>query len=172
MRRREKGFSIISIAVVIMIAGMVAAGAGMTALQVIKGTERNENQARVIQQAHNLGRWFTRDALAAENITFGDNPDTGDDEFVTIYWKDWQSGGTLDIRYILIDDNDSLKKVEREQIKRDIDGAVTENNTTMIADSIYSANVSQQENTWILNIETHWGGRSSIQEYKITKRLT
>lgn len=172
MRRREKGFSIISIVVTVTIASMVAAGAGMTALQVIKGTERNENQARVIQQAHNLGRCFSRDALAAESISFGDNPDTGDDEFITLYWKDWQSGETFDIRYVLIDDNDSLKKVERKHIKRNIDGAVTENTTTMIADSVYSANTSQQENTWILNIETRWGKKSSIQEYKITRRLT
>jgi Tfp pilus assembly protein PilE len=172
MRRREEGLSIISIVVTIAIGGMVAAGASMTALQVIMGTERNENQARVIQQAHNLGRWFSRDALASENISCNDNPDTGDDEFISLYWEDWQSGETYDIYYILIDDNDSLKRVERKRIKHNIDGAVTENTTTMIADSVYSANISQQENTWILNIETRWGERSSIQEYKITRRLT
>ena len=114
MRRQEEGLTLISLAVVVAIAAMIAVGAGMTSLQVIRGTERNEDHARVTQQAHNLGRWFTCDALASENITAGDDPETGDDEeLLTIYWKDWESGDVYDIRYIWLDDVDSLKKIKR-----------------------------------------------------------
>ena len=162
----------VSVAVAMLIASMVAAGAGMTSIQIIKGTERNENRAKVTQQAHNLGRWFSRDALMAANITAGDDPGTGDDEeFITIYWKDWESGDTFDIRYIWLDDVDSLKKVKRNQVKRDKDGAVIDSVTSLIADSIYSANLSQQDNMCILNLEARSGQNSSVQEYKITKRL-
>ncbi len=171
MRRQEKGFGLISLAVAVAIAAMIAAGAGMTTIQVIRGTERNEHQARVTQQAHNLGRWFSRDALMAENITAGDDPETVDDEFITIYWREWISGDTYNIRYIWLDDVDSSKKVQRNQVKRDKDDAVTENITSLIAYSLSSANLSRQDNTWILNLETCSGQKSSIQEYRATKRL-
>jgi len=162
---------LISLAVTIAIAAIIAAGAGMTAVQVIRGTERNEDHAQVIQQAHNLGRWFSRDALMSEEITAGDDPETGDDEFITICWKDWESGDTFDTRYLWLDDVDSLKKVKRNQVKRDKDGAVTENATSFIAYGIYSANLSQQDNAWVLNVDASSGQKSSVQEYKVTKRL-
>lgn len=172
MRRREKGFGLISLAVAIAISAIIAAGAGMTSMQIIRSTERNENHVEVVRQAQNLGRWFSRDAQMSENITAGDNPGTADEEFITLYWKDWESGDMFDIRYLWIDRADSLKRIKRNQVTRDRDGDVTENITSLIADSIYSANLSQQDNTWILNIETRSGQKSSVREYKITKRLS
>jgi Tfp pilus assembly protein PilE len=171
MRRKEKGFGLISLAAAIAIGSLIAAGAGMTCLQIIKGTERNNNRAEVIQQGHNLGRWFSRDALMAEDITAGNDPETGDDELLSIYWKDWESGETYDIRYIWLDDVDSLKRLKRNQVMRDKEGTLAENITSLIACSIYSANLSQQNDTWILNLETHSGNRSSVQEYRTAQRL-
>jgi len=171
MRKKEKGFSIVSVVAAIAVASLVAAGAGMTSMQIIKGTARNEDHAEVVRQAQNLGRWFSRDALMAGNITAGDDPETGDDELLTIYWKDWESGDTYDIRYIWLDHVDSLKQLKRNQVMRDKDGAVVENTASLMAHSIYSANLSQQDNTWILGIETHSGSKQSVKEYKITKRL-
>ena len=168
---QEKGFGLIGLAVAVAIAALIAAGAGMTTIQVIKGTERNEHHARVTQQAHILGRWFSREALMAENITAGDDPGTVDDEFLTLHWREWISGDTYNIRYIWLNDADSLNKVQRNQVKRDKNGAVTENKTSMIAYSLYSANLSRQDNTWILSLETRSGQKSSIQEYRVTKRL-
>ena len=169
MRRKEKGYGLLSLAVAVAIAAMIAAGAGMTSLQVIRGTERNEDRAKVTQQAHNLGRWFTRDALTSGNITAGDDPETGDDEeFLSIFWKDWESGDIYDIRYIWLDDADSLRKIMRTQLK---DGDTTENITALIAVNIYSANLSQQGNTWNLNVETRSGQKSLVQEYRTTKRI-
>ena len=172
MRRQEKGYSLLSLVTAVAIAAIIAAGAGMTSIQFIKGTERNEDNAKVTQQAHNLGRWFTRDALASGNITLGDDPETGDDEeFLTICWKDWESGDNYDIRYIWLDDINSLKKLKRSQVIRNKDGAVIGSKAQTMADSIYSANFSQQGSTWILNLETRSGQESSVQEYRITQRI-
>jgi len=171
MRRKERGYSLISTVVAIAIVSMVVAGAGVTSMQVITGTERNEDHSEVVQQGHNLGRWFSRDALMAESIDAGDDPGTGDDELLTIYWKDWESGDDFQIRYLWLDDADSLKLLKRNQVKRDKDDNVTENTTSLIAQSVYSADLSQQDNTWILNLETHSGKKISMQEYRITKRL-
>jgi type II secretory pathway component PulJ len=171
MRRKEKGFGLISLAVALAITALIAAGAGMTTVQIMRGTERNEEHAEVVRQAHNLGRWFSRDALTASDIIAGDDPETGDDELLTIWWKDWENGETFDIRYILLDYVDSLKQIKRNQVMRNKDGSVAENTTLLIANSIYSANLSQQDNTCTLNIETRSGQKSYIKEYKITKRL-
>jgi hypothetical protein len=171
MRREEKGFGIVGLAAAIAIAALVAAGAGMTSIQIIRGTERNEDHAEVVRQAQNLGRWFSRDALMAGNITAGDDPETGDDELLTLYWKDWESGDTYDIRYIFLDHVDSLKQLKRNQVMRDKDGIVVDDTTSLMAYSIYSANISQQDDTWILNVEAHSGPKQTVREYKITKRL-
>lgn len=151
--------------VVALVIASIVAAAGMTALQIIKGNDRNQNHARVIQQAHNLGRWFSRDALSAWEIT------TGEDELIAIFGRDWESGDTCDISYILSDDVSSLKKVYRNRVKRNIDGVITENVTTLIADSLFSANITQQDDTYILDIETRWGEKRAVREYKITRRL-
>ena len=171
MRQRESGYGIVGLAATIAVAALIEAGAGMVTLQIIKGTARNEAHADVVRQAQNLGRWFSRDALAAESITAGDNPETGDDELLTIHWKDWESADTYDIRYFLIEDADSLKQVKRNQVVCDKDGGVTGNTTSLMAINLYSANVSQQDETWTLSIETHSGQKQTAQEYKITKRL-
>ena len=171
MRRKEKGFGVITLTVTIAVAAIIALGAGMTIIQVIRGTERNEEYAEVVRQSQNLGRWFNRDALTTENITIGDNPGTGDEEFLTIFWRDWESGETYDIRYLWLDDADSLKQVKRNQVMRDKDGAIIESTTSLIANSIYSANISQQDSAWTLCVEARSGQRSETREYKITKRL-
>ena len=80
-------------------------------------------------------------------------------------------GDTFDIRYLWIDDVDSLKQIKRKQVTRDSYGAVTENFTTLMAFGLYSANVSQQDDTWIMCVEARSGEKSSLQEYKVTKRL-
>ena len=169
MIRQEKGSSLINLTVSLAIAVLIAAGAGITAVQILKGTERNENHARETQQTHNLGRWFSRDALMAENITAGDNPETPDDELLSMYWREWTSGDTYNVRYIWLDDFDSLKKVMRNQVTHDKEGTVTENKTSLIAHSISTANLSQQANTWVLNNEINQPNHC-MHEYRAAKR--
>ncbi len=171
MRRKEAGFGLITVAVVVAITAMIAAGAGMTTIQIIRGTERNEEHAETVQQAHNLGRWFYRDAMTAENITAGDDIGTGEDELLSIYWKDWESGEYYDIRYIWLDDVDSLYKIKRNQVTYTKDGSVAENTTSLVAFGIGSANLSRQDSTWTLNVIACSGQKSSAQEYEITPRL-
>ncbi len=171
MKRQEKGFALIDLAVSIAIAAIITAGAGMTTVQIIKGTERNENHATVIRQAHNLGRWFSRDALTAANVTAGDDPETADSELMTIFWKDWESADIYNISYIWLEGSDSLWQIKRREVMRDMDGAVVNNTTTLIANGIYSANLTQQDDTWILDIETRSGQDSSALEFKVAKRL-
>jgi len=169
--KKERGFGLITLVIVIAISAMIAAGAGMTTIQIIKGTERNEDHIQAIRQAQNLGRWFSRDAMMSENITAGDDTGTSDVELLTSYWKDWENGDTFNVHYLCFDDVDSLMQIKRTLITRDKDGAITENITTLVAFGIYSANLSQQDDTWIMSVEARSGQKNAVQEYRVTERL-
>ena len=43
MKRNEKGFTLINLAVVIAISAIIAAGAGMTTAQIIQGSQRSND---------------------------------------------------------------------------------------------------------------------------------
>lgn len=171
MQKGEAGFGMLTLVVVVALSAIIAAGAGMTTIQIFKGTDRNEDHIQTIRQAQNLGRWFSQDAMMAENVTAGDDTGTSDVELLSIYWKDWENGDTFDTRYLWVDDADSLKQIKRTQVTRDIDSVITENFSTMVAFGLYSANVSQQDNTFIMSVEARSGEKSSLQEYKVTRRL-
>ncbi len=171
MKRDERGFSLIILAVAVAISAIIAAGAGMSTVQIITGTQRNNDHATVIRQAQNLGSWFSRDVLTAQTINATDDLGTADDEFVIIYWKDWESGDTHDIRYVWFDDAGSLKYLQRKQITRDKNGIETGNTITLVAGNIYSANLTQQANIWCLSVETRSGQKSLTREYKISQRI-
>jgi len=172
MRKEEKGLSSVSLVVAVAVAAIIAVGAGITVTQILMGTDRNEQHIEAVRQAQNLGRFFSRDAMMADDITAGDDLETADEELVSMYWKDWANGDTCNVRYLWLDDVDSSKRVKRNVLERDKDGIVTDNTTTIIAYRIYSANITQDNDTWILNVETDLGSRNLLREYKVTDRLS
>lgn len=171
MRRDEGGFALINLAVAIAISAVIAAGAGMTTAQILKGSQQNSDWMTAVRQAQNAGYWVSQDALMAQDINISDDPETADEEFIIISWKDWETGDTHDIRYLWLDSADSLKKLKRKQIIRDKDGLTTGNITTLVADNIYTADLSWQDGAWRLSVEAHSGEKSLTREYEISQRL-
>jgi len=171
MKKGESGFTIIEVLVAIFISAIIVTGAGMTTIQIIKGSQHSSDWTTAIRQAQNVGYWVSYDALMAQTITIGDDPETGDDEFIIVAWKDWESGDTHDIRYVWLDSADSLKKLSRKQVTKDKDGVEIGNKTTFVADNIYTATLSWQDGAWTLSVETHSGDKSVSREYKINQRL-
>lgn len=171
MTHGEKGFSLITLVVIMAISALIACGAGMTTIMIIRGTERNIGHSETVQQSHSLGRWFSRDATASSNITPGDDAGTAEEELATLCWNDWESGGYYRIRYIWLDDVDPLKKITRNEIQYDVGGGVADSIVNLVACGIYTANLTQQGDTWILSVEARSGEKSSIQTYEINPRL-
>jgi len=68
MRRGEKGFSIIEMALACSISALLAAAAGMTILQAAKSASGSKAHLSVVSQVHSAGYWIGRDALMAESI--------------------------------------------------------------------------------------------------------
>jgi hypothetical protein len=64
-----------------------------------------------------------------------------------------------------------LKTVFRRQVIKDAAGSPVKTSNTLIADNIYSANLTQGAVSWLLSVEAQSGGKSETREYEIIKRL-
>ena len=171
MKRNEKGFTLISLAMVIAISAIIAAGAGMTTAQIIRGSQSTNDWATAVRQAQNVGYWVSRDILIAQTVNVTDDLGTADIEFTLMFWKDWETGETYDTRYVWLDSADSLKKLKRKQLIYDKDGEPTGEKTTLVADNIHTANLSSDNGTWSLYVEARSGEKISAKEYEIGQRL-
>ncbi len=171
MKRSEKGFTVIEVIVAVAIAAIIALGAGMTTIQIMQGSQQSSDWTTVVRQAQNVGYWVSEDALKSQTIDIGDDPETGDNEFIIIYWKDWEVGDTYEINYVWLDSADSLKMLKRKQITRDKDGVVISNKTTLVADNIYTATLSEESGRWRLSVEVRSGDKSVTREYEVSQRI-
>jgi len=171
MKRGEKGFTTIEVLVALAIVALITGGAAMSTVQIIQGAERTSDHMIAIRHAQSVGYWLSNDAMIARNIDIGDNPETGDDEFITVYWKNWENGDTHEIRYIWLDSSGGLKKLNRNHVTRNKDGVETDNRTAFVADNIYTASLSEQDGGWRLNVEARSGAKSETREYEISKRI-
>ena len=170
MKQSEKGFTAIEFIVGISIVALIALGAGAGTLQIIKSSQRSNDHTIAVRESQRVGYWVSEDALMSQKIEIGDDPGTGDVEFISVYWKDWQIGNTYEIRYIWLDSVDSLKKLKRKQLVRDKDGVEIEQKATLIADNIHTANLSEQSGGWRLSVEARSGGNTETREYEISQR--
>ena len=171
MKRYEKGFTLIEVLVATAIMAMIGAGVTTTAGQIINGSQRNNDWATSVRHAQNIGYWVRQDALMAQSVNVTDDPETTDVEFIILDWKDWETGDTHNIRYILLDSADSLKKVQRKELTRDNNGVEIGNDTTFIADNINTANLSEQDGAWRLSVEAVSGMKNSAKTYRIGYRI-
>jgi prepilin-type N-terminal cleavage/methylation domain-containing protein len=170
MNPGEKGFTFVEMAVAAAVVALVALSAGMSVSQIISVSERNTDLTTAVHQVQNVGYWVSQDLLMAQTANATDDTGTADEEFIIAFRKDWETGDTFDIRYIWIDSAYSLKKLRRQQVTRDKDGALTDNKTTLIADNIYTANLSWQSGIWGLSVEARSGGKNVVKEFEINRR--
>ena len=167
----EKGYSFIDVIIAVSISALLAVGAGMTTAQIFRSTRLNSDWNIALRQAQSVGQWVSQDALTVSTIDIGDDPETGDVEFISLFWKDWENGDTYDTYYLWFDSANSLKQLKRRQVTRDINGAITGDPTVLVADNIYAATLTPQTNSWRLTVETRSGSRSVTREYEISQRL-
>jgi len=171
MRRSEKGSIFINSLLAIAISAILAAGAGITISQMTTVTQSNNDRMTAVRQIQNVGYRFSQDAPMAQTVTAEDDPETTDTEFIILYWKDWETGDTYDIRYIWHDSTNSTKRLTRKQVTHDKDGVEIGNETTLIAFNIHTASLSWQDGAWRLSVEAYSEEKVLTREYKITQRL-
>jgi type II secretory pathway component PulJ len=167
----EKGFMVINMIAAVVISSIIAIGAGMTTAQIITRSKCNEEHTTVIRQAQNIGFSVSEDMVMARMVANTDNAATPDVEFITIVWKDWETGYKHDIRYIWSNPADSQKKVIRTYTIYDESGLEISSKNTLLADNIYSANLTQQNDAWRLTVEARSGEKNAVREYEINQRV-
>ena len=170
MKQKEKGFTIIELSVLIAIVALITLAASMSVFQVIKITRLNIDWTTSVRQAQNVGDWISEDILSVQSANASDDPTTTDIELVFMSKKDWETGESFDIRYIWSDSVGSVKKLKRLQLTQDKNGVPTDSTTTLIAENIYSANLSSQSGIWLLNVEARSGDRATTREFEIDQR--
>ena len=171
MKGNEKGFTIIEVLVATAITAMIGAVVAMTAVQIINSSQRNNDWATAVHYTQIIGYWVRQDALMAQSVNATDDPETTDVEFIILDWKNWETGDIHHIHYMLLDSADSLKKVKREEVTYDNNGVEIGNKTTLIADNINTANLSEQDGVWRLSVEVASGMKNSDKTYRIGYRV-
>jgi prepilin-type N-terminal cleavage/methylation domain-containing protein len=167
----EKGFTAIEIIVAMSITSVLAIGIGMGSVQIIKGTQRNRDWTTAMRQAQGLGYWISQDALMVNTITVGDDVDTPEEEFVSLFWKDWETGDTSRTRYIWFDSTESLRGLTRSEVVYNNVGTQVSDTSTVVADNVYSAVLAVGTDAWRLSVVTKSGQRTVSRDYDISRRL-
>lgn len=90
MKRNERGFTLIELTIVIAIIALIAGGATMSIIQVVKGNERSNNHMTAVRQVQNAGFWISRDTQMAQVITTDDDTGTAETEVLTLTWVGWE----------------------------------------------------------------------------------
>jgi len=171
MKRSERGFTLIELIVATAIVALIAGAASMATFQVITGTERSNNHMTVIRQVQNAGYWISQDALMAQSIVTGDDPETPELEFITLKWTDWENGDVHKIAYTFEDMPGGLKKLKRQHLIYDADGVEIGDTMTFVAECIVgSASFSEQDGVWKLSIGAHSVTETETREYEVNPR--
>lgn len=166
IKRDQRGFTLIELLVVIAIVALIAGAATMATFQVINVTKSSNDRMTVIRQVQNAGFWISHDTLMAQNIVTVNDPETSEDEFITLHWANWENGEVHKIVYTFHDMADGLKKLKRTHR---IDDVVSEQ--TLVAEYIDSASFSEQDDIWKLTIQARSGTETETREYEINPRV-
>lgn len=90
MKPSEHGFTLIELLIATAIVALIAGAAGAATLQLFASTKRSNDHMTAVRQVQNAGYWISRDALMAENVVIGDDPETEELlEFLTLTWTEW-----------------------------------------------------------------------------------
>ena len=177
MKRGERGFTFIELLVVMAIVALIAGAATMSIFQVINVTRSTNDHMTVIRQAQNAGYWISRDALMAEHMIVGDDPETT--FFLKLTWTEWGFGEDSiyhSVTYSLQDLSGGIGKLVRQYLIYDDLGVEIGNTTTFVAEYIYYTD--DLENTMVeytnlvltAQITALFGEATETKEYKIWPR--
>ena len=83
INKKQRGFTIIEMLVVLVITGLISTGITMSIFQVINAIDSIPRHMIAITQVENAGYWITRDAKMAQSII-------ADTETLTLAWVGWE----------------------------------------------------------------------------------
>ena len=178
MKRSERGFTLIELLVAMAIVALIAGAATMTAFQVINVTKRSNDYMTVIRQVQNAGYWISHDALMAQSVITGDDPETED--FLIFRWTEWHEEKKKhsiyhEVTYSFQDLSDGIGKLKRQHLIYDDEDVIDE--TILVAEYIYynpddpdATKANYDSPVLTMRIAASLGEAEETKEYQIYRR--
>jgi len=173
MREDEHGFGTIELIVVLLIMSVIALGAMMTTLQVMRVTAQSDSHMTVLQQVQNAGFWISRDAQMADNVTSENLTGTN---FLVLSWTE-------------VDDSDNITNHSAAYFFEELSGGIGRlkrnhsssaglNNETLVAqyisyepaDPVNTSNVSYTSPSLTVKLVAVFADASETREYQVSCR--
>jgi prepilin-type N-terminal cleavage/methylation domain-containing protein len=135
INKGQKGFTLMELALAMVIGGMIAASVTMTMFQVIDSSGRTSNHMTAVRQAQSAGYWVSRDAQMIQQAPVI-MESGGELESITFDWIDWE-GNVFQVVYTFEDMSvGGLKELQR--VEHENSSTVT----TVVAEFIDIENTS------------------------------
>lgn len=181
LRGNQRGFTLIEMIVGVAISSFIMAGIVISLHQIMVYGENVREDMRSTQFVQNTGSWISRDLLMSQTILSGDNPDTEQNESITLYWtgashKDVQDNDCIDyyeVSYYL----DGLELRRKEYVTTKVynpNGSLVETienqGIALISDNITDFSVNSENITLVLSITALVGDAQTEQTYEIFPR--
>lgn len=154
-RKRQKGFTLVELLVVVAVVGTISVMISAVIMQTFSQNTRVSDDISVTQEVSDAGFWIKQDAVKAQVVEVN-SPD-----LISLSWVDW-SNSTHAVVYSL-----SGGQLIRTYAKDGISLS-----SRVVADSIIEANSSS---TWVGNmltvqLEAGVGEQKAVQTYQIKPR--
>jgi prepilin-type N-terminal cleavage/methylation domain-containing protein len=185
LRGRERGVTLIELLVAIPIAGLVAAAAAGTIVQLMKTNDISAGMLAV-RQVQTAGDWVSRDGVQAQSAdNISDNISTSHGMPFTLKWSYWDTGAsppvneTHQVTYSLVNmPSGSLKRLQRHEVVKDKNGVTISDTTITVAEYIDSSATScvwqwtsgVRQPSFIFTIKAVVGKKTESRYYQVRPR--
>jgi prepilin-type N-terminal cleavage/methylation domain-containing protein len=182
---RERGVTLIELLVAIPIAGLVAAAAAGTIVQLLNTNDISAGMLAV-RQVQIAGDWVSRDGVQAQSAdNISDNISTGVGMPFTLKWSYWDTGATPEVNethqvtYSLVNmPSGSLKRLQRHEVVKDKGGATISDTTITVAEYIDGSATScvwewangKRQPSFIFKIKAVVGQKTESRSYQVRPR--
>jgi prepilin-type N-terminal cleavage/methylation domain-containing protein len=158
INKGQKGFTLIELALAMVIGGMIAASVTMTMFQIVDSSGRTSNHMTAVRQAQSAGYWVSRDAQMIQQAPVI-TESGGELESITFDWTDWE-GNVFQVIYTFEDMSaGGLKEMQRAEHEN------STTKTTAVAEFIDIENTSCEytDGTLTFTVTVQVGAGSAAQ---------
>jgi len=178
---KQRGFTVIEMIVGVAISSIILLGTVVSTHMIFFSGNNLREDMESIQNVQNTGSWLRLDALKSQAIIPGDNPGTGENETLMMYWagatrKDAQNNDCLDyyeVSYFI--NNEELRR--KEHVTTDVyesDGdyieTIENETTTFVSGNITDISVISDNISFKVSITSLVDDAETQKTYEVFPR--